>query len=325
MKATFRKQLIATAVSVLVGSAAYAGGKSMDFQNADADGNGAVSFSEAQKSLNLDQKQFAKADADNNQQLDRSEFQMAAQWSSKDQQAAMKLEKGTTGQGETGKENTQGQPGDSKVAAGAAQGANDRDMKSGQGDTTTTDKSRSSDGGAAITQQSTVSSALMAKQVDDIKGMNVKNQNGAEVGEVDKVVVNKQTNKLYAVVSVGGLLGIGDKLIPMGLEQMELRDDELILPTSMTEDQLKTHQAYNDSQYMELKDDQQIGQVISPSSSGTSSADRFANADRDNDGRISKEEATNDASMAADWDKIDRNKDKSIDRAEFSAFEKSSE
>lgn len=325
MKVTFRKQLIATAVSVLIGSAAYAGGKSADFQNADTNSDGTVSFSEAQKSLNLDQQGFAKADADNNQQLSRSEFQTATQSSRINQQASTKSEKSTVGKGETGKEFTQSQTGDSKMAAGVAQGATDREMKTEQRDTTTTDQPRSSTGGAAITQQSSVSSALMAKEVDDIKGMNVKNQNGEEIGEVDKVVVDPQTNKLYAVVSVGGVLGIGDKMIPMELERMELRDDELVMSTSMTEDQLKNTQTYNESHYMELKDDQQIGQVISPASSDTAGTDRFANADRDGDGRVSKDEAVkNDASMAAEWDKIDQNRDESIDRTEFSAFEGSS-
>jgi len=324
MKVTFRKQLIATAVSVLVGSAAYAGGKTADFKNADTNGDGAVSFSEAQKSLNIDQNRFAKADADSNQQLSRSEYQMATQSSSKDQQASMKSGKSTVGKSEAAKEYTQENTGDSKMADGAAQGATDRDMKTEQRDTNTTDQPRSSTDGATITQQSTLSSALMAKEVDDIKGMNVKNQNGEEVGEVDKVVVNTHTNKLYAVVSVGGVLGIGDKMIPMELERMELRDDELIMSTSMTEDQLKNTQTYNESQYMELKDDQQIGQVISPVSSDASSTDRFADADQDNDGRVSKDEAIkNDASMAVEWDKIDQNKDKSIDRTEFSAFEES--
>jgi len=44
-------------------------------------------------------------------------------------------------------------------------------------------------------------------------------------------------------VSMGGVLGMGDKKIPMELKQMELREDELIAPISKGEDQREKHRA----------------------------------------------------------------------------------
>lgn len=61
MKLTFRKQIIVTAISMILGTAAYAGGqKSAEFKDADQNSDGAISFSEAQKALDIDEQQFTQ-------------------------------------------------------------------------------------------------------------------------------------------------------------------------------------------------------------------------------------------------------------------------
>jgi|GEM_PF-1706842 len=359
MKATFKKQIIVTAISIILSSVAYAGQKSVDFQKADKNGDGAVSYNEAKDALDIDINQFSQADIDNNDQLSRSEYE---QWSA-DQYAAGEQDKSSTGQNNTTAESTPGQPSPSQpgstagteqstsgsysgstagtmedktgsdnkgMAAGTEQGEHksDKGMAAGTNDMSTeqrtagTGQGRMTDTGLAKSQPSNIAGALMTKTVDDIKGMDVKNQNDDEVGDVSKVVLENDTNKLYAVVSVGGFLGIGDKLIPIELNRFKVRDDELVLPTSMTEDELKNTQAYNEDNYLELKDDQMISQATAPSAQDGMSSDRFATLDQNSDGKISREEATQgDTSLSEGWDNLDQNKDEGIDRTEFSAFE----
>lgn len=105
--------------------------------------------------------------------------------------------------------------------------------------------------------------ALMSKRVSDIKGMDVENLNGDDIGDVEKVVRDPHSNKLFAVVSVGGFLGMGEKMIPISLESMQLRDDKLIAPTSKDEDKLENRDAYVAGQYAELDDAQTLGQAES--------------------------------------------------------------
>lgn len=139
---------------------------------------------------------------------------------------------------------------------------------------------------------STGSAWLANKSVKDLKGMDVKNQAGKEVGNISELVMSPHDNKVHAVISVGGFLGIGDTEIIMPLDQLTWQgDDNVILPTSASKRQLKARQDYNEDAYRELKDDQVIGQL------GTSDGKQMQFSD------------------------LDANQDGHIDRSEFSAFE----
>jgi len=61
----FRKQIIVTAISLIVGTAVYANQKPVGFKQVDSNSDGAISYSEAEKSLNIDSDQFAKTDTVN--------------------------------------------------------------------------------------------------------------------------------------------------------------------------------------------------------------------------------------------------------------------
>lgn len=219
---------------------------------------------------------------------------------------------------------------DTGMTAGTMQGES---QGQSEGAASSTDAPGASDTGTEMASQPAIMPELMNKQVSEIEGMDVKNQNGEKLGKVDKVVVSTDANKLYGIVSVGGFLGIGDKHVPIELERFELRDNELVLSTSMTEDELKNTQAYNEENYLELKDDQLLSQVQAQpqdqqmgSTQEGMTPDRFASLDENNDGQISREEATRgDPSLSEGWDEYDQNRDESIDRSEFSAFEEGSD
>lgn len=160
-----------------------------------------------------------------------------------------------------------------------------------------------------------VSGALLNRQVGQLKGMDLYNMKGEEIGEVNKVVLDSKTNKLYAVISVGGLFGIGDTLTPIALDRVDYRDDKLYIATSMNEYDPKNAKPYNDAKYLDLEDDQLLSDLDIRS-------DNFALLDENMDGAITKDEALKyNEPMVKDWENLDTDGDHRLSRSEFSAFE----
>ena len=93
-------------------------------------------------------------------------------------------------------------------------------------------------------------------RVSDILGEEVENATGDNIGEVDDLIISRTGNKgLQAVVSVGGFLGIDDKLVTVPYSEMRLggNGDELYL--AATEATLKARPAfaYNDGESTGMK------------------------------------------------------------------------
>jgi hypothetical protein len=163
----------------------------------------------------------------------------------------------------------------------------------------------------------------MSMRVDELKGMEVENRNGEDIGEVENVVLDPQTNTLHAVLGVGGVLGLGEKSITLQLDEMELRGDKLIALTGMSEKELDSRPAYDASNYRKLEDDQVLADAVSAGSGQPGSAS-FTALDQNSDNHISRDEAQQNQALRDEWQRIDTNNDQRIDRAEFSAFEQTS-
>ncbi len=138
---------------------------------------------------------------------------------------------------------------------------------------------------------------LRSKHVKDLKGVEVQNQGGTKIGKVKELVASRQDNRLHAVISVGGVLGIGDTELAMPLDQLTWQQDKLIAPTTASKEQLKQQPGYNKTAYLELEGDKIIGELGGMAMQGSQ--------------------------MAKSFDTLDANKDERIDRSEFSAFETS--
>jgi sporulation protein YlmC with PRC-barrel domain len=80
---------------------------------------------------------------------------------------------------------------------------------------------------------STLQGVLLSS--DTIIGASVKNQHGEEVGSIERLMINPQTGFVsYAVIGVGGFLGVGEKSIMVPWRALEIgRDgDSLLIKTS---------------------------------------------------------------------------------------------
>ncbi len=83
--------------------------------------------------------------------------------------------------------------------------------------------------------------------IEDALGSEVVNESGDEVGEIQDVVM--KDDAYFAVVSVGGFLGIGEKDVALPLDELKLGEDESYLMSKQTEDQLEKMPAYEQTQY----------------------------------------------------------------------------
>jgi sporulation protein YlmC with PRC-barrel domain len=67
----------------------------------------------------------------------------------------------------------------------------------------------------------------------EIIGMSVQNQQGEKLGKIDELLINRDGVVQYAVLSHGGVLGIGDKLIPIPWKAFKPGKEEKTLLLNM--------------------------------------------------------------------------------------------
>lgn len=135
--------------------------------------------------------------------------------------------------------------------------------------------------------------SLKDKRIRDVQGLAVLNQGGTKIGKLEKLVKGRQDNQLYAVISVGGFLGIGDTELTMPLAEMSWEQGRLIAPTAASKRELKSSQDYDKMAYSEVDRELTVHHAAG---------------------------LTGQPPLAA-FESIDANKDQRIERSEFSAFE----
>jgi len=91
-------------------------------------------------------------------------------------------------------------------------------------------------------------STLTPQQVED---MEVVDSAGEKIGKVDELVRSRQDGLIYAVVSSGGVLGIGADKIPVPLQDLQRQADSLHI--GIAKEALRNWPRYHEDQYVELK------------------------------------------------------------------------
>jgi sporulation protein YlmC with PRC-barrel domain len=80
-------------------------------------------------------------------------------------------------------------------------------------------------------------SAIRAKKVI---GTNVKDGKGEKLGQVEDIVLDKQSNQImFAIVGFGGVLGMGEKFHPVPWSTLDYDKDENSYIVNLSKDQLK--------------------------------------------------------------------------------------
>ena len=104
-----------------------------------------------------------------------------------------------------------------------------------------------------------------AMRMSELIGLNVRNKANEELGEIEDVVVDLKSGKIrYAAVSMGGFLGIGDKLFAVPFEAISFqthRDDGLLIDStervavvSVTKESLENAQGFDQDNWPNMAD-----------------------------------------------------------------------
>ena len=89
--------------------------------------------------------------------------------------------------------------------------------------------------------------------VNDIVGEDVYNTAGEEIGSIEEIVLSPGDNKPYVIVSVGGFLGLGDREVAFPYDDLNVQGEEnIVLNTTMTSDEIKEMEEYDDAAYEPL-------------------------------------------------------------------------
>ncbi len=77
------------------------------------------------------------------------------------------------------------------------------------------------------------------ERLTELEGMTITDTQGQEIGDILRVVEGVQDRLPYAVVSVGGFLGIGDTEVAIPLRQLQRSGEDLELITGATRERIK--------------------------------------------------------------------------------------
>jgi sporulation protein YlmC with PRC-barrel domain len=92
--------------------------------------------------------------------------------------------------------------------------------------------------GTIMTTRTGHTSAIRAKKVI---GTNVKDRKGNKIGEIEDIVLDKQSNNImFAVVSFGGFLGMAEKYHPLPWASLTYDDNDNGYIVDYTEEQLRS-------------------------------------------------------------------------------------
>lgn len=78
-------------------------------------------------------------------------------------------------------------------------------------------------------------------------GMKVQSEDNAHIGRINNVVVDKNGHVEYAVVKLGGFLGLGSKKVTVAWNEMRVDDQRGVVKISKTKDQLKDEPEYHEA------------------------------------------------------------------------------
>jgi len=97
--------------------------------------------------------------------------------------------------------------------------------------------------------QSTRAPNTPAIDLQAYKDRKVITSQGDSVGEISKLVTYNQDNTVYAVVGVGGFLGIGEKDAAIPINQLKAQGDKWVLSSGVTKESLKKGMKYEKSEF----------------------------------------------------------------------------
>ncbi|TPL87168.1 PRC-barrel domain-containing protein [Mesorhizobium sp. B2-3-12] len=114
---------------------------------------------------------------------------------------------------------------------------------------------------AAIDKSTLTAMPVGEIRADDLKGTTVYGANDAKVGEIGDVVLAPDKKADAVIIDVGGFLGIGEKEVAVGMDNLKFMTDKngkKYLYTSFTKEELEKQAAYDKNSYAQKRDEQRL-------------------------------------------------------------------
>lgn len=94
----------------------------------------------------------------------------------------------------------------------------------------------------------------------NMTGTTVYGANDEDVGEIGDVIVNQDGKIDAIIIDVGGFLGVGEKEVAIGMDNLAFMSDgeKLYLYTELTKEQLEQQPAYDEATYAEKRDEMRM-------------------------------------------------------------------
>lgn len=114
---------------------------------------------------------------------------------------------------------------------------------------------------AAIDRSTLETLATDKITAEEFIGTTVYGADEENIGEIGDVVLTTDGKVDAVIIDVGGFLGIGEKPVAVGLENLEFMSDgdgNRYLYTNFTQEELEAQPAYNETEYAEQRDDMRM-------------------------------------------------------------------
>lgn len=149
--------------------------------------------------------------------------------------------------------------------------------------------------GRAAARTTTGDNMLYTRSADDLHGKAVIDRTGDKVGEIKRVALAPDRKSAHAVISVGGVLGMGAHDITVSLDQLKPMDDKLQMNATKEEIAALKDATQGADKYVDLKGNTPISASIvgfsafeqGKDASKPGAASMKPNADADKAGRTS--------------------------------------
>lgn len=138
---------------------------------------------------------------------------------------------------------------------------------------------------------------VWSRRVSSILGTDVRNSKAEDIGEINDLIIDPRTGDVqYAILSFGGLMGMGDKLFAVPMDRIQTSSADREFAIDISKETLKNAKGFednswpdwNDAQYQNsvdtvFKDQPRYGNSVNYSSTDRrEKADRRNNVDRNN-------------------------------------------
>ena len=85
-----------------------------------------------------------------------------------------------------------------------------------------------------------------------LEGTSVKNLSGEDVGNIEEIMLDLNSGRVaYAVLSFGGILGIGDKLFAVPWDSLTVDTDNEVIRMDASKERLKNAPGFNKNDWPE--------------------------------------------------------------------------